>query len=219
MARNKDINYGAIGSSTPMQYWNDLLQATTALMQEQSLRWAAVFQDCMLGEGHPRDYFQAMRRLYAGYIQDAFVLGSFPWMWWGRFMGDVPSLCFIVDHVTEATPEQSVMTPINLPRGSRVIVTDLTRIGSAHGAPDISGPEHVKARITNGGNTLAVSLRDIRKLYEAPGRVKHGLYVGLLYSSDLGTSSGNRPLAFLNVYLQPPPIGIPGEPPDTSGQG
>jgi hypothetical protein len=198
MARYKDINYGAIGSSAPMQYWNDLMQASTALMLEQSVRWAALFQECMLGEGTPNDYFQAVNRLYAGNIQDAFVLSSFPWMWWGRFMGDVPSICFIIDSVTEATPEQTVMTPINVPRGSEVKVTELTRIGSA--PKEVVIPSgHVKSQITNGGNALAISLQNTKQLLPLlPG----GMYAGLVYSSDMGTTSGNRPLAFLNVYMQ-----------------
>jgi hypothetical protein len=191
MSRDDDVNFGQLGSTPAFQYWNDLVNVSMNLMEQNAALFSGVFQKIATSNGDPTAWSQQFWDTWMGWLSTTQTAMLFPWQWMARYQGDVPSMVFMVDGVAETQGPSSVMTPSD-PQGLTVAATDLFQAG---GPGVISAEAHVQVGTSQDGNRLEVSLVNLRAAAPAPG-----LYVGIAYAYETPV---RRPLALLHVYVHP----------------
>jgi hypothetical protein len=191
MKRDDDVNFGQVGATPGFQYWNDLVNVSMSLMEQQAALFSGVFQKMATSNGDPTAWNQQFWDLWMGWLTTAQTAMSFPWQWMARYQGDVPSMVFMVDGVAETQGPFGVMTPVD-PQGLTVTTTDLFQVG---GSGVISAEAHVQAWTSQDGNRLEVSLVNLGGAAISPG-----LYIGVAYAYETPV---RRPLALLHVHVHP----------------
>lgn len=180
-------------TTTATEFLNDLMLATTGLMQDQLARWSSIFQQMRQGTYEARQLQMDLVRMWDPWI----ALATFPFQWWTQYSRQLPTMLFIVDEVAETVGPFEAPLNISLPPGVTPAVGDLHQIGG-NKQFDAS---HIQVELTPEGNQVSVTLVDLgsgRTARAAKG-LDPGLYVGPVYATEVAT---RRPLALVYVFIE-----------------
>jgi len=195
--RDDDVSFESLGQRPSLQYWDDAVNVSRWLWQEQILRWSGTWQRVMTSQGSPRAWMEDAFQLWMGWIQAMGGLSAFPVEWAARRTMTVPNLVFMIDDVAESAPPQEAPTNVTA-EGLIVGATDLHRAGGAERIP----AGCVEVALLARGNRVQVTLVGLaRGVDQAENRRVPGLYMGVAYAYE---RPNMRPLAVVLVHVQGP---------------
>jgi hypothetical protein len=192
-----DVDFGRLGSSATIAFWNAMLGATSSVMQRHLLRGAEIFQRVFMGEYGAAQWASDVTQLWSSW----FGLAAFPFEWWSRYMGHIPTLILVVDKTSGTVGPVSAPTPISL--SNRDFLLNVTDLQHLQGKGRIESARHVFARLTQNGNRLEAKLVELGDSPEERERtgIQPGFYIGLVYAS-LKAESQRLPLAILAALVE-----------------
>lgn len=200
-SNDRSVNFGELGGSTAMDFWNSLLDAGLRLFQQQARDWSDLFRQAVTGDFQLDQWVRSSVSMSMRW----FSLAAFPSEWWARYMRQLPTLFFVVDEQTEALRHPLMPTPFIVPDHD-VHVTDLVRIGgpvqqTATGEePPVMALKNepparcVEARLSADGSRLDVGLVSLLNQDLDPG-----FYFGMVYAHSQ-VDAQRIPLALVYVY-------------------
>jgi hypothetical protein len=170
---------------------NDLLSASTAILQDQMGRWSQMLVKMRTGSYTSSDWLKDVVGMWDAWLALATVptrLGTQP-------TGELPTLLLIMDGVAETVGPTAAPTNLNLPPGVTLELSDLYQLGGSgvlsknYVLPLLLPDGSVEVRLVNlgGGATPHVATQ-----------LPSGLYVGPVYAKELATY---RPLALVYVLI------------------
>ena len=215
------------GGTAVMQYWNDVVNVSLALTERQAALWSGIWQQAVSGATTPDFAREDLRRVWSEYLHGLSTWVTFPVQWWLRWIGDVPTVVFILDLHASASWVQSMAAPVSV-TGLSLGCTDLQLVtGAPRPRVDTKGrfrpgdavlpSEHVLLKHAALGERVDVQIVNLHEppsmppddgpafalpaSPEAPdGGFSHYQYVGVAYAQELHV---RRPLAMLTVVFLP----------------
>jgi len=182
-------DFGQIGATPAIDFWNSLLSAITALTQRQLLDSAELFQQAATGQFDLQQWLRSVISLSTRW----FTLANFPLDFLTRTNAQIPTVFFILDKAKE-TDFQSVRTPFVLPN-AQVEVTDLWNLQDGGASKLVNQPEQqsVSVELAQNGNRL-----DVRLVSMGLQDIGPGLYVGAVHARSEPEAT-RFPLAIITV--------------------
>ncbi|APR87077.1 hypothetical protein A7982_12426 [Minicystis rosea] len=192
--RRDEVSFSALGQGPALQYWNDLVNVSVTLWNEQIRRWVGAWQRVATQQETPEQWMEDVSQLWRGWISTMTGFSAFPLEWSVRRFMNVPNLVFMVDDVAQTTPSQSAFTNITA-EGLVVGATALSRVGGRERVP----ADKVQVDLLDRGNRVQVTLVN---LASRPGAKENklvpGLYLGVAYAYERPSM---RPLALIYLYV------------------
>ena len=102
------------GGTAVMQYWNDVVNVSLALTERQAALWSGIWQQAVSGATTPEFAREDLRRVWAEYLHGLSTWVTFPVQWWLRWVGDVPTVVFILDLNASTSLVQSLAAPVSV---------------------------------------------------------------------------------------------------------
>ncbi|HEX8434321.1 hypothetical protein [Archangium sp.] len=175
-------------------YLNALQAASISFWQNQSTRWLGMLQRMREGTYDASQFAQDAVFMWDNWVS----LAAFPVQFGVSQTRQLPTLLFVVDGIAENSGPATAPTPIFVPSGVTIELTDLYRVG---GNATIAAKDFIRVTLSQTGDRMELTLIDIDK-----GKFQPGLYVGAVYAPEL---AARRPLAVVHIFIAKPP----GEPP------
>ncbi|SEM26332.1 hypothetical protein SAMN05444354_1148 [Stigmatella aurantiaca] len=179
-----EVDFGELGATPAVQFWNAMLGAVSSLWQEQFLYLSSLSTSALTAQNPGEVIQKGLLRLAMNW----FSLVPFPFEWWTRYTQQVPSVFFVLDQEAQTASPVTVPLPIVLGEQQRISVTKLQKVGGGAFLPGtIFSIECIDRTLLR---VKPVSLK------QGNGLKEPGLYLGLIYTQNNGE---RHPLALLCV--------------------
>lgn len=188
-----NADFGRLGANPFIEYFNDMMSATTAFWQEQAMGWAGLVQRMMETPAAPA---QTARETNANDAWQRWLsLFTSPVWWLTRYQAEAPTVLLVAESQAEMAGPSVAQTLVSVPDGAQVEVTDLQRIGTGASLPRT----HLDVQLLPGGNRVEVKLVNLGN--SAERKARSGLFAAVVYAKEQAT---RRPLAFVVAYIEEP---------------
>lgn len=183
-----------------MNNLNELLTASSAVLVDQVARWSSMLQKMRDGTYTSSQWMSDVVGMWDAWLS----LVSMPTRLTAQTSGQLPTLLLIMDGVAETVGPVSTPTPLSLPAGVTLEMSDLYQLGGT----GVLDKQHVLPLLLPDGTTVEVRLVNLGggQTPNLAQQLPAGLYAGPLYARELATY---RPLALVYVLIQSPEAPAP----------